>query len=118
MTLILLAMPLLTPTTGIISLQRTLKDSHRVGGQSELWDLRGYGLFRAWVMTGFTVVTECSIQLSTSGLSGLFWLVQARTSKKGLLQGLQCRRAQRWNDDTTLHTESRWKVSRIRDQNS
>jgi hypothetical protein len=29
--------------------------AHQVGGQLELWDIRGYGLSRVWVMTGPTV---------------------------------------------------------------
>jgi len=29
--------------------------AHQVGGQLELWDIRGYGLSGLWVMTGPTV---------------------------------------------------------------
>ena len=29
--------------------------AHEVGGQPELWDIRGYGLSRLWVMRGPTV---------------------------------------------------------------
>ena len=29
--------------------------THQVGGQLELWDIRGYGLSRLWVMRGPTV---------------------------------------------------------------
>jgi len=29
--------------------------THQVGGQLELWDIRGYGLSGLWVMTGPTV---------------------------------------------------------------
>ncbi|KIK02519.1 hypothetical protein K443DRAFT_96670, partial [Laccaria amethystina LaAM-08-1] len=29
--------------------------AHQVGGQPELWDIRGYGLSGLWVMTGLTV---------------------------------------------------------------
>jgi len=31
--------------------------AHQVGGQLELWDIRGYGLSGLWVMTGPTVTT-------------------------------------------------------------
>jgi len=30
--------------------------AHQVGGQPELWDIRGYGLSGLWVMTGPTVL--------------------------------------------------------------
>jgi len=30
--------------------------AHQVGGQPELWDIRGYGFSGLWVMTGPTVV--------------------------------------------------------------
>jgi hypothetical protein len=32
--------------------------AHQVGGQAELWDIRGYGLSEVWVMTGSTVLTN------------------------------------------------------------
>jgi len=32
--------------------------THQVGGQPELWDIRGYGFSGLWVMTGPTVVDE------------------------------------------------------------
>ena len=34
--------------------------THQIGGPKNVWDIRGYGLSHAWVMTGSTVVGLCS----------------------------------------------------------
>ena len=48
--------------------------AHQVGGQAELWDIRGYGLSEVWVMTGSTVSSSV-ISLSPNGYECERWKV-------------------------------------------